>query len=385
MAVNTPTIDSLRISVIRTAVLPELLTEPSPSGTNALNGRDVYVKTFSGLGPASSPISYPWPPEAASNTNQRPQRFWSFYLKGRDLRSVPAVLAWERLVPVRAKVVSLERTPNKAQSTASTRARIENFWYPHGVGAIATVSIEGSRPLEEAIERVVQAVTASTYRRCSANQEVSGTLESILSSSLDEARKEIRQGRDLAAQLPGLFTIATVIHGQGVDPEAAIVSGSLLHKAINACCTFRRSWQKDTTPDLEAARVPTAQRAAGSVLFARQYARTLWFPEVFTLPRDRRNHQLACFHRNLTLAAMQTQSLLGLARWGADQIDEGKRLRFDVDELIRNSVIVLGLLYGKVDDIYQSLSVQREIKDSGAISTINGLRGYYGDNWVALS
>jgi hypothetical protein len=113
----------------------------------------------------------------------------------------------------------------------------------------------------------------------------------------------------------------------------------------------------------------------------------LWYPERFG-PRRKQMHfdSLRCYHRNLTFAAMQTQSLLGLARWGVEVIGQ-QEPRYDVEDLLRNCASVLGLLYGKptrVKDVYASRSVRRHIVDSGLIPIVNRLRDRFGNGWEAL-
>jgi hypothetical protein len=48
------------------------------------------------------------------------------------------------------------------------------------------------------------------------------------------------------------------------------------------------------------------------VLFAGTQGRAVWFPGLF-LPKKAKVHELACYHRKLTLGTLQTESLLALA------------------------------------------------------------------------
>ncbi len=373
MAVNMIEVDAVRLSLILAATQPGLLAgAPAKHGGDVMSTRDGYLRAFKRARARSGLPTLPW--SATFN------RFWWYYLKRRDLDKVAGQLAWERLVPLRTTTIRL-----MCSEAPDVRAGVETFRHPHGVAAIATVSIQQATPLADMVDRLVDAMNSWTYVARGSTSDEGHKLIWATARCLEEAATVSADADAARIELQGEpFTVTTVIHGSGVQLGKKVHGGDLVHKALNGCCTFRRNWRKDTPSPLAPAEMGRQERTPGNVLYALAHKRALWFPDLFTIPCGPATHSLGCFHRNLALASMQTQSLLGLAQWGAWQVGHRTQLRFDVDEMMRNCARLLGLLYGRVEDMYRSISIHRQIADSDLLGSINTLRSYYGDGWETL-
>jgi hypothetical protein len=300
--------------------------------------------------------------------------FWYYYLH-RKHDQVTGPVAWERLAPLR---VSTARVVDPTRPWY--RGHLEGFYYPHGTASILTLVVEGDLELDALVNLAVEART----------QKVLGQpplpANALTANFSDQMRAALPGGRDQQAEPGAPFTVATVIEGSGFDPDQPIKNGDEIHTALEGLCTFRASWTNDKPHDLKRARLTSKAGSKGSAHYAIARGRALWFPETFSIRRGA--HTLSCLHRNLTFAAMQTDSLLGLARWSFQdlplQTQQARSLPLDVEEAVRNSVLVLGLLYRGADDIYRSQSVQAQIDQSHLVPAINRLRSHYGDGWEQL-
>jgi hypothetical protein len=380
VAVNPIDLDAIRISLVSTETLPGVLAA-SPPRTNlpVLSQHDSYVQAFAEAASGAGPFKLPWPTGADA---RGVHWFWHYYLKRQSPDAVQPETAWRRLVPLRSETRRLTST----QAQRGARAILECFCYPHGSAVVATMTIDGPLQLEDAVDRLIAAATALTY-----SQTVDGTtlqpqkLGTVIMRCL-ERMAVARQGAGQPNTDPfggDPFSVTAVVRGQGVDPTVALQVDSLIHRALEAFCSLRPTWRQDLLPPIDTARVPTKFGSAGTTLYAQPRARVLWFPELFTYRADPPIHKIGCFNRNLTFAAMQTQSLLGLARWAAASVAQGESLAYETGTIARNCATLLGMIYGKVDDMYRSRSLRRQIDDSGLVPTINQLRAHYGFSVLA--
>lgn len=373
MAVNIE-IGALRVSLISTETLPGMLTANPPTGAVAtLSQHDPYIKAFSDATNGVGPLTLPWPTGA---TARGLHYFWYFYLKRQTPDTVQAETAWRRLLPFRLEAKRLKSTQGQPPAQAS----VETYSYPHGNAAVATLTIPGPLPLDGAVDKLVAAATNWTYTEGANGSPTPGDrLSVVMSSCLDRAAvARLGTGPRDSDPYGDTFSVSAVVQGQGLDPTLPVPAGGPVHQAIDACCTLQPTWRTLQLPPIEEAKVPTTLGAAGTILYARRHARMMWFPDLFTFQSDPPIHKIGCFHRNLSLAAMQTQSLLGLARWADESAAAGGSLSFETGTLVRNSAALLGMIYGGATDVYQSRSLSRQIVDSGLIPTIDRLRTSYG-------
>jgi hypothetical protein len=84
---------------------------------------------------------------------------------------------------------------------------------------------------------------------------------------------------------------------------------------------------------------------------------------------------LTCYHHNISLGALQTETLLEFVRV-LDAMGGDPPLL--LKPTLRRAAGLLGRLYGGADDMYQSASISRQIADSGLIPRIDMLRAQHG-------
>jgi hypothetical protein len=375
MAVNTlPEVGMLRISMVATETLPGLLAnDPPKSEFPTLTRNQLYLEAFTNALAGKGALATPWP---ISNGDRGVHYFWHYYLQRQAADSVQPDLAWRRLVPLRVASYRLKPIPAE-----SVRALLETFSYPYGNAAIVSVTVDADVPLDKAVDRVIDLIKGSIFELAINNNVAQITLNGALTTGLDQlAKSRTGDGKGPRVSYGDPFSLIAVVRGDGIDASIPLVNGGVIHKALDGLCTFGRAWRQNVVPLIAEQSVPTKTGAAGSALYARRVARAFWFPELFaykTDPADRPIHALGCFHRNLSFASMQTQSLLGLASWAGDTIQAGGSLPFNVNEMVRNCSGTLGMLYGGATDVYRSSSVKRQINDSGLVPVINGHRHRY--------
>jgi hypothetical protein len=111
------------------------------------------------------------------------------------------------------------------------------------------------------------------------------------------------------------------------------------------------------------------------VLYGLDRGRAVWFPDLFT--KQGRVHALGCYHRNLTLLSLQTESLVELMCAAGAYIDATKPLPLAMEDLAKGAAGVLGRLYGGNQDTYQSWSPRAQIDGNRYADTINKVRQFF--------
>ena len=382
--VNSASIDLVRVSLITTETLHGLLQADTAAKQTAqplLHQQTKYTGAFANAGVGTGALQRPWP---RGRSSQGPSsRFWYYYLGKKDLQNISPSRAWERLVPLRTGAQHLVCT-----SDPDIRLNLESYAYPHGNGTIATITLCGANTLPDAVDRVLRARVSWSYAPPEGKPAADPALiRALLETSAGRSRASRGEFTNGATEFYGNpFSLTTVIRASGVDPTVALEDGGDIHKALEGWSSLRETWRVDDPASLKNEQIQTKRRAKGTMLFSARDSRVLWFPERSTYrSHTRPPHALGCLHRNFTHAAMQVQSLLGLAAWAQGYLVGGGNLSADGDDAVRNCALVLGLLYGAVADIYQSRTVQSQISDSQLIPTINKLRHHYSSSWQDLT
>jgi hypothetical protein len=203
-------------------------------------------------------------------------------------------------------------------------------------------------------------------------------LDSLAEKSISEFRRfalgaSAKPGRRLTLEP---FTVFTVIKGENVHPEKAVPNGSEIHRGMEALTRWSSTWEQDTLPELGKHRLATRSSApSGDLLYANKRGRAIWFPAHFTA--GERISSLSCYHRNMLFAALQVESLCGLMRQTAEQIDETP-LPAAYDDCARNAGGVLGRLYGADSSTYRSWSPRRQMDDNQFVNDVNKVRAIFG-------
>lgn len=341
---------------------------------------DQYKDAFEKAHTVEEPWMLPW------ITGHR-QHFWQYYLQPvepSNFQDLSAVNARAFFVPL--------RLPACAQVIArdGTVATIEGFCFPHSVGIVATIHVRPPHPLP-----LLQMVDAAVAARNADFQLVWKNKTPATHGALQGlADKMVERVHDLALTdaaavgrpLPFPITVATVIDADMqtsapstvpvAPPEtsaanSAAVSGATIScrgetfddesfgHALNALCLLQPGWKKRKfdggLPDFADPALPQ--------LLAIERGRAIWLPHRFSAAEAKgRKTALGCYHRNLTLASLQTAALTALIG-RADEVladAKGKLLSLQPKEVAR-AIDLLGKLKGGDYSTYRSWSLRHQI------------------------
>lgn len=314
-------------------------------------------------------ITLPW--NAAHSAG-----FWQSYLGQRPPNNVAGKEAYMQLVPIQV-ALPWRITAVGFRGTAV----IEGFCYPFGVTCTIHVRCDDQVESEELIPlaaSIRQARIFSLQRGPDAPAET-GSLSWIAHEALAELCT-LCYGPGVRGRVaPTPFSITTLLRGQGVSPVLPVMSGGAAHRLLEALATWRIPEPDGQLPSLDAARIPShvRQSQAGDVLYASSRGRVVWLPRHFSKPQPGR--ALERYHRHLVLAALQVESLGGIIRRAAAQINAGERaLGEPLGKWADRSRVLLSQLYNGSEDVtYRTMSSQRQIIDNEILTALNTVRRTY--------
>lgn len=369
------TINALRMSFIFTETLLDFQKYGAPvaalTGFASKLGYIGIVDALQQGGTAPLSLSLPWPHPVG-------QHFWDFYLHHKAPGSAPGRLCFEKLVPLRLpKVVDKVAVvlPGVAAQTTA-RATLESFYFVHGIGLLLTIALEGAITHADAGAYAISLRYDKVYEPAWPGEGAAAavTLNQLGTAALDRLRK-LGFGSGISGTRSELFSIATVLRGDGVNANQALVADSPDHRLLNGLAGGVRAWSQVAAPALIAGRTQLSMRQStawpGNVLFAAKRGRAVWFPGQF-LPTSQPSHGLACYHRNLALASLQTESLLGLAA-AAEYEFAQPGVPSEIEELGQLGVGLLARLCSGAA-CYRSSSLQAQIAQSAQLADVNALR-----------
>jgi hypothetical protein len=333
-------------------------------------------------------LNPPWPKPAG-------QLFWARYLESSSLDNLSGGQAWRALVPLRAKFPCavtpgqwLANVPVPVEVTALPEA----FIYPHGVAFVLTFVARVLRTnppgpglsLFDAVELAFKirldrfgVAWKGDAGLFSAVQWPAGAGEMKLQELADKALAAVRTaayGPAAPGSAPVIdpFTICTVVRGSGVDPAQPVDDDT--RRALEAVTGWSLDWRTDPLPDLATRRIET-KTALPNVLYGRRKARAVWFPKRFTDPNE--PPSISCYHRNLTFASLQIESLSGLAAATVAELLSNSQLDSGLRDCARQAGGALARLYsggGPQKKSYRSMSPRVQIEQNGFVADINRVR-----------
>jgi hypothetical protein len=357
------TVRDVRIARVWFDLAPELFGDPAADAAlPPLTSHAGHADAFEKAGRDEGPLRRPW--LASGNTVAR-SHYWEFYLDA-DLKAVSAETAHRLLLPLR-----LAESFHLTTADPDVRGTAETYLYPHGTAAIAQIVIRGTNDLARSVNRWIESVNGVSRVPPTPQDPVS--LETAVRDILSGVRiRRLGLSAGASAPLDEPFTVATVVAGDGVDPTAATVAGSLIHQALEGFGTAHPQWALRKPTDLAASTIPAAGSAA-AVFYRQRRARTLWFPELFTATAEP-IRKLSCYHRNQTFAAMQVEALGALTTWAAERLTIDHTLPPYVDGLSREAANTLARLCAWTRDTYRSRSAKSQIIDNRYVDAINTIR-----------
>jgi hypothetical protein len=266
-----------------------------------------------------------------------------------DLANIDADLAWDRLMPLRAKRAVRLQTPDDVRIT------LEGYAFPHSVGVLGMVFIEppAPLPLSDMVDRAIQARLTQysvTWEGPPPKQD-HGSLDSLADKLIDLMHQELLGQTPHGKPLSEPITTATFIDASWSNETEQ--DGDDLDDALEALCNFTRQ----TTGNHRIHAGPTTYR-----VLPIERGRAVWDPTHFSPdPTRPRVRALGCYHRNLALASLQARSLTGLLRRAEDFLPAEP-----VSSLLirpaRNAVKLLSAMLSGADTTYQTWALADQIR-----------------------
>jgi hypothetical protein len=346
---------NFRLSLIWVETIPDIFEQKLEQAPYAFLGKPGgYAEKFDTLqSAAAADLQLAWP---------RPQghHFWKHYFAGRHAGAVSGVDAWKNHVPLRGN------TPVKiVLDQAEPKATVEVFYTPQGIGLIANVYYRGADKLLDDIVKLALAVRYRYRFRRNGDPTSSGkSLQSMADHMLANAREAVF-GKAAAAFAGNNqpFTIVTFVQGEADNPAVEVPQGGPVHRALEALTGWNENY---ATIDLERTTIASARlaihtRADSDLVYARKGGRAIWLPREFgaNVPRPR----LSCYHRNLTLASLQTMSLGEFVGLMARRVQRGEKISERLLARAKSAARVLKVLAtGDRTLTYRSMSIEAQIK-----------------------
>lgn len=359
-------VQDFRLSIIWTETILNLVGSQQPSGPLGFLGRDlIYEQKFNQMmatGDAGG-LTPPWPGPYGKH-------FWSYYLNEKDLNAINGEAAWRSLVPFR-------RVPSAvvAADWFTGRLRLESFFYPHGLGFVATALCRVEADLADVVELAFKISRKGRFTvSWNSQQLTTASMMTIGEDGIAQARGAL--GSEVAAGVRSIdpFTVMTVIRASGAA-DKPLKQGGAVQRALDGVTAWRPSWQKAKLPALDLnARLQISHNSPDShVLYARPRGRAVWFPSLFTGDSEG-FPTLGCYHRNLVFTSLQVESLSGFLAETAKHLPEWLDLSSYHRECARRAAGIVGRLYGGDKTTYRSWSARAHIEQNDLVGPVNAVR-----------
>lgn len=296
--------------------------------------------------------------------------FWFYYI-GKTSPTTKDL--WRALVPL-----SYEVDLRVTASWPNGKVWIRPYLYPWGIGLVADIAANGLMDLDEAVKFAFDIRKSLKFRVAGNQVSPNATLTGLIDLVFDHIRTAVYGADITKGQKSELFSIVTVLDADGAVPVQAITNEGDIHRALEAMTGWNPLYKSiELTPLAETA-IPIKKSPPGHVLYGGRRGRVVWFPGNFSSVAPY-VHTLSCYHKNLTMASLQTESLCRLATDAADALATDLSLaNFSVDyrDCAKLAAGTLGRLYGGMFDTYRSNSIrdqiQRMYKDA-----VNVVRKHY--------
>ncbi|MGH9430562.1 MAG: hypothetical protein ACRD3T_03380 [Terriglobia bacterium] len=358
-------ITELRLSFIQVECLSEplgALARPDIPLRFLLSGPE-YQQQFVAAIAGQGPCQPPW-------REGYGKLFWKYYIQKKPAGSKDL---WRALAPLKYElgdVIAADWLPGKATARA--------YLYPWGIGLVVDVAASGSLTLDEAVKLAFQVKLQNKYSTSIGGAGRPVALDGLFEVMLSAIRAKVYGDTVSAGQGGAMFSIVTVIDASEADAAQPPPEGLDLHKAMDGLVRWNKDWNTTTPVKLADSKIETKQAPPSHVLYGGRRGRFVWFPGSFRSAANS-EHTLTCYHQNLTVGSLQTESLCRLAKDAADRLAANPSLA-SASVAYRNcaqlAAGLLGRLYGGTFDTYRSHSLRDQI-DKVYKAEINAVRDYF--------
>lgn len=381
MSINA-TITSFALTQVWTETLAQ---SPSPqiakeASMGVLGNKGTYQLKFSELQGALSPITdlfrLPW---QTWDDPPRRQRFWLRYTNvKRSLYDLDKNQAWKMLVPM---VIADREGMSSDGQQPCVNLRAQGFVYPHGLSLVLTALVNAELEPFGAVE-LARKIRYERAFKLSHWSEAQYGMGQVATACLKECHELAARGIPPRSDFFDLdaFTLFTILDADSIPADAEIQPGDTLHRALYAVTSWKNTWQADLPTSFNDLLSSHQHNLTAPIKPAELLLGTARSRAYLSAPRLALHNpnELTCYHHNLVLASMQTESLSGLVREIAKGLATGSSLSGTQESLAENATWVLSRLHGGASDIYRSWSTRMQIQQNAVLPDLNTLRQRYG-------
>lgn len=371
-------IDRLRISFVSGEAFTEILENKDVYPFSFLRAKGLYKKQYkrakayskqlqdgakAAMGePKREELRLPWEVRPGS-------RFWFYYLGAKTLEDVSGATAWRFNVPLRLGPLARIHFAQLGQ----VRARSECFYFPFGLAQVLTLDIGESLSLSDMIDLAIDL----TGERMATVEWGETTEQQVKFNTLSkELFKRYRRFAIGEAVVDGLtsarpFTISTVVKGAEEFADSnKIAEGGIIHRSLEGLVSRIDNWKDfSPLPSLEERRLPLGLAQSSDFLYGNRRGRAVWFPRRFQ--PDNSGGSMACYHRNLVLAAALVEMVCLFCRKSNQIIKSGGDLGPTHRSVLRLAAQNLANLYQGENSSYRTNSAKHHIDKSPWFEDVN--------------
>ena len=368
------TVRQLRVTSIYLEVYPTVMekTLAKDSRLGQLARESRYEQPYDDALRGNGSLRVPWNILSENGDNF----FWKYYLDAGSsaLNQTSAKKAWKWLVPLQEAPI---RRFKLAPQVGNGGLSIKLNYYPHGIALAATVTLNPKLNLEESVKCVSRIHKGDAFYSEDSGKRFK--LDRLCGELLTAARHRVFGNTNVSRRSRSKpFTVATVVDGNLPNEyrrTRAEANGDPVHRAMDGLCTFdERFVTHELDQELAESKLPIQQSDASHFLYARQRARSVWFPAAFDSSGPRRS--LGCYHQNLVSVSMQTEAILELLGLAASAIRNNILLPTSMQKLCRAAAGRIAQIFAGTRDTYRSASARRQILRSDRIDDVNFVRTY---------
>lgn len=369
-------IERMRLSLIWVESNLGLLGDPEPPQVpkGFLGNRNLYAAEFDRIrkeGSSPDGLTQPWEEPAGHH-------FWQYYLEKQPLAALDGQIFWKFLIPFR---ISVPLTITS--SWPEGRLTHEGYFYPFGFAWLLTLESKKQMDLKDAIQMVLKSrslpyvVVLPNWKE--KHMGVYALADKCLTWLRESGLGKGASSGSIPTNEP--FSVFTVIQGSGTTSAGIPVRGDEIHRALEALTTWNQalisSWGTVQPPPLDSkVLIPLKSGTPQDhVVYAQKRGRAVWFPQAFSDTNTKRC-TLSCYHKNLSTAALQVESLCAFLKATASEIKNGRWEYLPVmhHECARIAAGIVGRMYGDVEETYRSLSPRYHMDQNKYVQAINKVR-----------
>jgi hypothetical protein len=302
--------------------------------------RERWIATFGRLeGDADNeePLTLPWLGDGIAD-------LWADYFESPNARSIKGRRAWSLVLPLRMRTLAVAKPTIRLDG----RGRVEAFVYPHGVAVIVNVSASGPTSLEQVTARMQTIRHGQSFEVETGGGVRRRSLEQVAADAIAESWPSVLPQAPSApiAWDPAPLSVMTFVHITGTPLPLA--AGGALHSSLNVLAggndrVSKAAWDRSLLKE--------EFLGKDNILYGRDRGRVLWCPEHFKTRKPGSSQQsgfLGGLHRDLTLASMHTEGLLGLLSMVGNRLRSGygPTLPYWLRAEAKNAAGSVGRIYG---------------------------------------